>query len=128
MPLNWYSSMKKKLRKIRIIFDIENWLWKSEIGSFRLLDLEQMLIWQKFFFMKKCYFHLIKLPFDAEVDEKFLNVIYYLPSQNCLDWCIRMIQNFTRFIIITKLLVKDILAPRKYFGNLKKVLNFLHFW
>jgi len=27
--LNWYSSMKKKLRKIRIIFDIENWLWKS---------------------------------------------------------------------------------------------------
>ena len=27
--LNWYSLMKKKLRKIRIIFDIENWLWKS---------------------------------------------------------------------------------------------------
>ena len=26
--LNWYSSMKKKLRKIRTIFDIENWLWK----------------------------------------------------------------------------------------------------
>ena len=26
--LNWYSSMKKKLRKIRIIFEIENWLWK----------------------------------------------------------------------------------------------------
>jgi hypothetical protein len=24
VPLNWYSSIKKKFRKIRIIFDIEN--------------------------------------------------------------------------------------------------------
>ena len=54
-----------------MIFDIENWLWKAEIGIFRSLDLEQMLIWQ-IFFMKKCYF---SLPFDGEVDEKFLNVI-----------------------------------------------------
>ena len=27
--LNWYSSMKEKLRKTWIIFDIEKWLWKS---------------------------------------------------------------------------------------------------
>ena len=27
--LSWYSSMKKKMRKIRTIFDKENWLWKS---------------------------------------------------------------------------------------------------
>ena len=39
--------MKKNLRKIRIIFDIENWLWKSEIGIFLSLDLERMLIRQK---------------------------------------------------------------------------------
>ena len=32
--LNWYSSMKKKFRKIRMIFDIENWLWKSDLGTF----------------------------------------------------------------------------------------------
>ena len=32
--LNWYSLMKKKLRKIRIIFDIENWLWKSNFLNF----------------------------------------------------------------------------------------------
>ena len=50
MPLNWYSSMKKKLRKIRIIFDIENWLWKSEIGNFRSLDLGG----KKIFGFKKC--------------------------------------------------------------------------
>ena len=49
MPLNWYSSMKKKLRKIRIIFDVENWLWKSEIVIFPSLDLERRLIWQKKF-------------------------------------------------------------------------------
>ena len=34
VPLNWYSSMKKKFRKIRIIFDIENSLWKSKFVSF----------------------------------------------------------------------------------------------
>ena len=27
----WYSSMKKKFRKIPMIFDIENWLWKSNL-------------------------------------------------------------------------------------------------
>ena len=32
--LNWYSSMKKKFRKIPMIFDIENWLWKSNFGTF----------------------------------------------------------------------------------------------
>ena len=50
--------MKKKMRKILIIFDIENWLWKSEIGNFRSLDLERVLIYQKKFLMEKCYFSL----------------------------------------------------------------------
>ena len=40
VPLNWYSSMEKKFRKIRIIFDIEKSLWKSEIGIFCQLILE----------------------------------------------------------------------------------------
>jgi hypothetical protein len=59
--------MKKKIGKIRTIFDIENWLWKSQIGTFRSLDLERTLIYQKTF--------KIKLPFDVEVAEKFLNGI-----------------------------------------------------
>ena len=45
--------------KIQIIFDIENWLWKSEIGTFPSLDLERTLIYQKTFKMKKCYLSLI---------------------------------------------------------------------
>ena len=32
--LNRYSSMKFFFRKIRMIFDIENSLWKSKIGTF----------------------------------------------------------------------------------------------
>ena len=32
--LNWYSSMKKKLRKIPMTFEIENWLWKLKFGAF----------------------------------------------------------------------------------------------
>ena len=32
--LNWYSSMNFFFRKIRMIFDIENSLWKSKIGTF----------------------------------------------------------------------------------------------
>ena len=31
--LYWYSSMKN-IRKIWMIFDIENWLWKSDLGTF----------------------------------------------------------------------------------------------
>ena len=35
MPLNLYSSMKKKNnKKIWMNFDIENWLWKSQFGTF----------------------------------------------------------------------------------------------
>ena len=74
MPLKWYTSMKKN-GKIRIIFDIENWLWKSEIGTFQSLDLECMLIYQKTFRGKSIIYHSIKLPFDVEVAEKFLNGI-----------------------------------------------------
>ena len=32
--LNWYSSMKNIFRKIRMIFDTENTLWKSKIALF----------------------------------------------------------------------------------------------
>ena len=41
--LRWYSSMKKKLRKIRMIFDIEHWLWKSNIGTFWKLAINPKL-------------------------------------------------------------------------------------
>ena len=60
--------------KIRIIFDLENWLWKSEIGNFQSLDLERVLIYQKICFMKKCF--LLKLLFDVQAAEKILHVIY----------------------------------------------------
>ena len=32
--LNWYSSMKFFFRKIWTFFDVENWLWKSDLGPF----------------------------------------------------------------------------------------------
>ena len=38
--LNSYSSLKKKCRKIRMIFDIENSLWKSNFGTFWGLALQ----------------------------------------------------------------------------------------
>ena len=52
LPLKWCSLMKFFFWKIWIIFDRENWLWKSEIGTFRSLDLELTLIQQKTFNMK----------------------------------------------------------------------------
>ena len=70
--LKWYSSMKKKFGKIRIIFDIENRLWKSEI------DLEHRMIYQILLKRKSAIYDSIKLPFDVEVAEKFLNGIYCL--------------------------------------------------
>ena len=41
---------------------------------FRLLDLERMFIWKKKLW-KNAIYCSIKLPFDAEVAEKILNVI-----------------------------------------------------
>ena len=32
--LNWYSSMKIFIEKIRLIFIITNWLWKYDFGTF----------------------------------------------------------------------------------------------
>ena len=32
--LNWYYPTKSFFRKIRMIFDIENWPWKSDFGTF----------------------------------------------------------------------------------------------
>ena len=63
---------KNKFGKIRIISDIENWLWKSEIGTFQSLDLEHTLIYQKKIRWKSVIYHSIKLPFDVEVAKKIL--------------------------------------------------------
>ena len=48
------------------------------MSIFRSLDLERMLIYQKFCFMK------IKLPFDVQDSEKILHVIYWI-SVN-IEW------------------------------------------
>ena len=67
---------EKTFRNFRIIFDIKDWLWNSEIGIFWSLDLNWMFIWQKKDDQKvPTMFQSIKLPFDAELDEKLLNVI-----------------------------------------------------
>ena len=54
---------------------------------FRLLDLEQMLIWQFFFSWKSAFHYSIKLPFDAEVAEKIslykYTLLYPLPTSRC---------------------------------------------
>ena len=68
IPLNWYSSMNK-IRKIgsfwhrKLTLKVRN--WHFSIAWFRVdIDLTKIAI-----------FHSIKLLFDAEVDEEFLNVI-----------------------------------------------------
>ena len=66
-----------KLRKIRIIFDIENWLWKSEIVILRLFDLERRLIWQKKNYDKVLFFTQLTSHLMRKLQKKILNVIYY---------------------------------------------------
>ena len=78
--------MKNIIRKIRIIFDIENWLWKSEISIFQSPPAKRTLICQKNFLWKSAIFHSIKLPFDAEVAKKSWTVFtVYLPMSDCAD-------------------------------------------
>ena len=42
--LNWYFSMKFFFRKIRMIFDIENSLWKSKIGTCHQMETQNLVI------------------------------------------------------------------------------------
>ena len=51
--LNWYSSMKNFFRKIQTIFDVEKWLWKSEICNFVTLSPLSEKV-QKFFQCNFC--------------------------------------------------------------------------
>ena len=87
VPLNWYSSMKKKLRKIRIIFDLENWLWKSEIGNFRSLDLERVLIYQNFFYEKVLFFTQLSYHLMCKLLKKsyMLSILYNLSPKSILE-------------------------------------------
>ena len=52
------SYEKKKLRKIRIIFDKENWLWKlGGLGDFALFDTSPLVQFSKFKnFLWVCWF------------------------------------------------------------------------
>ena len=44
--LNWYSSMNFFFGKIRMIFDVENSLWKSKIGTFwQAITRRRLKIW-----------------------------------------------------------------------------------
>ena len=69
--------MKIFFGKVQITFDIENWLRKSEIGTFGYLGLECTFIYPKLLRWKSAIYHSITLPFDVEVTEFFLNGIYY---------------------------------------------------
>ena len=51
--LYWYSSMKNFFRKIQTIFDVEKWLWKSEICNFVTLSPLPEKV-QKFFQCNFC--------------------------------------------------------------------------
>ena len=51
--LCWYCSMEKKKRKIPMIFDIENWLWKSK-ALFDTSPLHQFSKFNNFLWLRRC--------------------------------------------------------------------------
>ena len=61
------ATKLKKRRNTRVIFAIENWLGKSEIGIFWSLCT---LISKKYILRKSAIIHSIKLPFDVEAAKK----------------------------------------------------------
>ena len=111
---------EKKLRKIQIIFDIENWLWKSEIVNFRSLDLERVLIYQKFFYEKVLIFTQLSYHLMRKLLKK--NLTCYLMSSltHGFPWIpkFRMIMNFLMDQIGSCLL------PH----TLKYQYFYVHFW
>ena len=96
MPLKWYSSMKKFYRKIRIIFDIENWLWKSAFCNFWQLLLNWPTArlknflrgWLLVLSLKKGLVECAKVSIKSEVilqfKYEFKKILISLPKNNTL--------------------------------------------
>ena len=81
--LNWYSSMKIFLVKIQMIFDIENSLWKSKIGTFwrtvtRCGDSKSgNFVWlQMILGQKPCFLGLIQLVRQKVNIHHYIHIIY----------------------------------------------------
>ena len=56
VPLNWYFSTKNFFRKIGVIFDVENSLWKSDFGTF-WRDVSHFIVFTKYSgFVWACWF------------------------------------------------------------------------
>ena len=91
--LNWYSSMKKKMRKIWMIFDIENWLWKSNFVTFWQLAVNPKFnnfLWV-FWFLGKTFFNFITPAW--QLNSPYYNTLpipsiptVLKPSVFCLAW------------------------------------------
>ena len=69
----------KKFGKILIIFNVENWLWTSEIGTFRSLDLDL----PKTFKVKKCYLSLNQATIWCESYWKILKLYLLCKKKEC---------------------------------------------
>ena len=63
---------EKKLRKIQIIFDIENWLWKSEISTFGQLISEFGKRYE--IDLRVIFYQWPKLGLDVEAEIQILKV------------------------------------------------------
>ena len=73
--LNWYSSMKKKIRKISMIFHLESWLWKANFGTFWHLPTTPI--------RKICKIQWF--PLGMLILAKNLNFVF-LPWKHCHEW------------------------------------------
>ena len=61
------SSINEKFGMIRMIFDIENWLWKSEFCDLHGQISNRLLICQRPFTVKSAIYHWVKLAFEGQV-------------------------------------------------------------
>ena len=95
MLLNWYSSMKK-MRKTWMIYDIENWLWKSNFGIFESSTLIQNSKFNHFLWL--CWFLCKNLvPPAWKLYNPYCHIAYlYSPhSPDSFIWHLRVYVHLT---------------------------------
>ena len=109
--------------KIRGMFFVNYIFWKLQfLKPFvtRIMAIFQWLTTKNIFLWKSAIDHSIKLPFDAEVAEKFSNGIYYLLSAivsliNCNDLGLFLVQLHLTKLIYAKLITWQKLFPSNSF-------------
>ena len=111
--LDWYSSMKFFFRKIQMLFEIEKWLWKSDLGTFwrpmwicvkvkskKYFYFTDFFSSSKLIFVSFFYMHVYYIMIKSSQKFWVVYVCYrFIPEQCSLPCSLSLIKHVPRYVV-----------------------------